>query len=419
MAQLAESGMVGFPHSSIPRVSAMPRHPPLYQWADRVATHFPQLPRTTAFVLALWAFGLVLAHSCALTAVVVHLAPLLGQALNTVRQRLREFYKPAATKAGRGRTELQAASCCAPLVRWITATWSQRRIALALDVTNFGDRFHVLACAIAYRGCAVPVAWSVLAGGQKEAWHPHWCALLWRVQQALGPGWEVVVLTDRGLESSRLFTAITALGMHPLMRVKAGGTFRPTGWQRFYRLGTFAARPDQRFASSGVAYTSERLPCTLLACRRADCAEPWLLLTDLQPGAAAACWYAYRSWIEQGFKVIKSGGWDWESTRITAPDRAERQWVVLALATLWLIEVGGLAEAETRAETIPPWPKPRCAGVPPERLYRLFGRGLGLLVAAIVAGQLPQGRFVPEDWPEPQPVPEISEHEFCSQMTYP
>ncbi len=400
----------------------MPRQQPLYQWADRIASHFPDLPRATAFVLALWTFGMVLAHTCALTAVALHLAPLLGRAINTVRQRLREFYKPARNKAGRGRTELDPAHCCAPLIRWVTAGWTQRRVALALDVTNFGDRFHVLACAIAYRGCAVPVAWSVLAGGQKEAWHPHWCALLSRVRDTLGPGWEIVVLTDRGLESSRLFTAITALGMHPLMRVKAAGLFRPTGWHRFYPLGSFAAGVGQRFAGVGVAYASERLCCTLLACRMAGCDEPWLLLTDLGPQAAAPCWYAYRSWIEQGFKVIKSGGWDWEATRITAPDRAARQWVVLAVATLWLIEVGGVAEAEQRTETIPPWPKGQEERAQPQRRrrrHRLFGVGLGLLIAGIVSGQLPPGRFIPEPWPPPEPVPEIGEHEFCSQMTYP
>jgi len=283
-------------------------------------------------------------------------------------------------------------------------------------VTNFGDRFHVLACAIVYRGCAVPVAWSVLVGGEKEAWHPHWCALLQRVGNALGPDWEVVVLTDRGLESSRLFRAITEQGMHPLMRVKGGGMFRPAGWHRFYRLGSFAARAGQRFAAAGVAYRTERLPCTLLACRMAGCAEPWLLLTDLGPYAAAPCWYAWRSWIEQSFKVIKSGGWDWEATRITAPDRAERQWLVLAVATLWLIEVGGVADGERRPETVPPWPKPRR---PQPRPHRLFRVGLGLIVVGILTGRIPQGQFVPEEWPQPEPIPTISEHEFHSQMTYP
>jgi hypothetical protein len=139
------------------------------------------------------------------------------------------------------------------------------------------------------------------------------------------------------------------------------------------------------------------------------------LLTDPGP-AAAPCWYAYRSWAEQGFKVLKAGGWDWEATRITAPDRAERQGLAPAVATPWLIEVGGLAEGEPRPETVPPLPTPRAG---PARWARLFRVGLGLIVAGVIRGQVPVGRFVPEAWPAPQPVPEISEDEFCSQLTYP
>ena len=136
----------------------------------------------------------------------------------------------------------------------------------------------------------------------------------------------------------------------------------------------------------------------------------------LGPRAAAPCWYAYRSWIEQSFKVIKSGGWNWESTRITEPDRAQRQWVALAVATLWLIEVGGVGETEPRPETLPPLPPPRPGRPRPHRLFRL---GWGLIMAGIVRGKIPQGRFVPEDWPQPETIPESNEHEFCSQMTYP
>jgi hypothetical protein len=397
----------------------MPRHEPLYQWADRVTTHFPNLPRCSAFVLALWAFGMVLAHACTLTAVALHLAGLLGQPLNTVRQRLREFYKPAATKAGRGRTEIDPAACCAPLVRWVTAGWADRRVALALDVTNVGTRFHVLTCAVCYRGCAIPVAWAVLPGGQRGEWHPHWCLLLERVAAALGPGWQVIVLTDRGLESPRLFREIVGHAWHPLMRVKAAGKFRPAGWHRFYPLGSFAARPGRHFAAGGTAYVDGQLPCTLLACRKAGCADPWLLLTDLAPGAADPCWYAFRSWIEQGFKVIKAGGWDWEATRVTAADRAARQWLALAVATLWLVEVGGVAESEPRAETVPPLPRlPK----PPRgqvRVHRLFRLGLGLILAGIITGRVPVGRFTPDRWPEPHPPPEISEYEFVAGMTYP
>src|SRR4051794_17536022 len=121
----------------------MPRHSPLYDWTMRVATHFPDLPPATVRALAAYSYGLVLAHACGLTAVALTRAAVLGQAVNTVRQRVREFYQPAARKAGRGRTAFDPTVCCGPLVRWVTGGWTDRRVALALDVTNLGDRFHV------------------------------------------------------------------------------------------------------------------------------------------------------------------------------------------------------------------------------------------------------------------------------------
>jgi hypothetical protein len=392
----------------------MPRHPELYAWADQLASRCPELPRHHAAALAQWSFGMVLAHACGLSAVAVALAAVLGQAVNTTRQRLRELYQPAHRKRGRHRTALDPAACCGPLVRWVTAGWAEKRVALALDVTNLADRFHVLTAAIVYRGCAIPVAWAVLPAGVTDPWQPHWVRLLGRVGDALGCGWQVVVLTDRGLESAELFRAIVARGWHPLMRAKAAGTFRPDGWRRFVPLGAFAARPGTRFAAAGSAYRTAPLGCTLLACRVAGCADAWLLLTDLPPAAADPCWYAYRSWIEQGFKVVKSGGWQWQRTRMTAPDRAERLWAAVAVATLWLVEVGGLAECEPRPETVPPF---RSAGRP--RVHRLFRVGLGLIVAGLLVGEIRSGRFVPEAWPAPIPVPAVTEDEFMARMTYP
>lgn len=391
----------------------MPRQSPLYAWTQRVATGFPELPPHQAQALAQWSFGMVLAHACGLSAVVCALAAVVQQSVNTVRQRLREWYQPATAKPGRGRTEVDPATCCGPLVRWITGGWTERRVALALDVTNLGDRFHVLTAAIVYRGCGIPVAWAVLPAGVKDPWNPHWEQLLDRVATALGVGWTVLVLTDRGLESAELFRAITQRGWHPLMRVKAAGSFRPTGWHAFHALKSFAGREGSRFAATGTAYKTAPLACTLLACRVAGCVDPWLILTDLPPGAADPCWYALRSWIEQGFKVIKRGGWQWQRTRMTHADRAERLWVVLAVATLWLVEVGGLAELEPRAETVPSF---RTTGSP--RLHRLFRVGLGLILAGLIEGEVRTGHFVPEPWPTPVPIPPLSENEFI-QLTYP
>jgi hypothetical protein len=74
------------------------------------------------------------------------------------------------------------------------------------------------------------------------------------VAAALGGGWVVLVLTDRGLESAGLFRAITVRGFHPLMRVKGAGSFCPDGWHALHPLRSFAAREGRRFAAAGTAY---------------------------------------------------------------------------------------------------------------------------------------------------------------------
>ena len=58
-------------------------------WTTIIHTQLPTLSKPQATVLALWSLGMVLARSCALTAVSVCLALLLRRKENTVRQQLR------------------------------------------------------------------------------------------------------------------------------------------------------------------------------------------------------------------------------------------------------------------------------------------------------------------------------------------
>src|SRR5438093_774443 len=85
------------------------------------------------------------------------------------------------------------------------------------------------------------------------------------------------------------------------------------------------------------------------------------------PGAGNGCaccarcagWYGLRAWIEQGFKITKRAGWQWQRTQMTKPERAAR---------LWLVSV--------------------------------FRRGWHLILVALLdQAPLPLGRFVPEPWP--------------------
>jgi hypothetical protein len=66
-------------------------HPRVTEWATILHTRLPSLTKPQATVLALWSLGMVLARSCALTAVSAFLATWLHRKEDTVRQQLREF----------------------------------------------------------------------------------------------------------------------------------------------------------------------------------------------------------------------------------------------------------------------------------------------------------------------------------------
>jgi hypothetical protein len=112
-----------------------------------------------------------------------------------------------------------------------------------------------------------------------------------------------------------------------------------------------------------------------------------------------------RAWIEQGCKLTKRGGWQWQRTRMTDPERAARLWLAVAVATLGLLSVGGEAE-----QAIPPRTLLDVTGLLAQRrrqrratrlrLVSVFRRGwITILVALLNHRRLPTGRFVPESWP--------------------
>jgi DDE family transposase len=381
----------------------MPHAKALYDWDRRVATRFPELPRARRRWLALASFGIALAECALLTAVALKLAAALGRAPNAARQRLRKLYRDPG---------FDVTACFGPLVRWATAGFEDRRLAPAVDPTNLGDRFTALTVSVVFRSCAVPVAWQVLRADQKGSWNDHWKRLLGALRGALGEGWQVLVLSDRGLESKALFGAVVGLGWHPLMRAKRAGHFRPDGWRRGWAMGRFAGRVGANWKGAGVAWPGGgRLGCTLLARWEAGHAEPWLVLTDLAPADASAAWYAMRSWIEAGFRDLKSDGWQVARTRMADPGRVGRWWAACALASLWALESGQEAE---RLDI------PACRGGRPPSgrpAVSLFALGLAWLVVRLGRGRV--GRLRPlaqPPWPaDGRAIDPLDEQEWMAE----
>jgi hypothetical protein len=345
---------------------ALPKQ--LRQFYRTIHTNLPHLTKPQAKALALWSFAIIPTGTCGLTTIAAYNALLLRQSQNTLRQRLREFYKDAAHKAGVQRRALDITPCFAALLRWIVRLWTppHKRLALALDATTLKQRFTVLSISVLYHQRALPVAWTIVPATQPGSWRPYWEALLDALRDAIPKAWTVLVCADRGLYAPWLFERLVQLGGHPFLRINAQGWYREAGQATYRRLASVVSAAGRQWCGRVVCFKDNPLACTLLAYWDTGQSEAWLIVTDLPPEGACARWYAMRAWIESGFADLKRRGWQWHKTQMVDGARAERLWLALAVATLWVVGVGGEVAQRRAACGLG-----RCVGVSCFRLGRL------------------------------------------------
>src|SRR5947209_6904066 len=131
----------------------------LARWTALLRRHLPSLSLPQVKGLALWSIGIVLARSSSLHAVVLALACWLPFRRLSLRKRLPEWYWEASAKKGHGtaarglhRRDGDPHPVSAELLAWTLDGWPTRQVVLALDPTNFGDRFTALNVSVLYRG---------------------------------------------------------------------------------------------------------------------------------------------------------------------------------------------------------------------------------------------------------------------------
>lgn len=411
----------------------MKKNQPLaYQeWLKLVMKQMTHLSKPQAKVLGMWSFAMAITHCCGLSTVTVFLAELLEKPENTVKERLRQWYCDGGEKKGRKRSQIDVEKSFVPLLNWLLSWWSaeEKSLVLAADASTLGQRFTILAISVVYRGCSIPVAWKIVKATKKGSWKPHWLKLLEEIQDGIPDDWFVIVTTDRGLYAKWLYEAIQKRGWHPFMRINSQGFYQATPKSKFRPLSELITQLGQSWSGRVNCFKTHSLSCTLLAQWDEGYAEPWLIITDLAPEQAAICWYGMRSWIECLFKDMKRGGFGWHHTKMTDPQRAERLWLALAVATLYLVSIGGQAEKDLPASSLTPLNEitldahtqnnltpnsgefslnnprleyPNSEYSNPTRLLSCFRRGFLIILASVIKGlPLPTGHFIPNYSPAP------------------
>ena len=295
------------------------------------------------------------------------------------------------------------------------------RLALAIDPTLKGDQTTAIVISVLYRGCAIPVAWSIHRATQRGSWMDPTVELLKELAPAVPHDMTVIVLCDRGISSPKLWTQIRAQGWHPCMRYRKNITFCADGGRRL-PAQRFVSRPDTAWIGRGTAFSTPKAKrrCTLLVVWYVEQGESWIILTDLAPDKVGPSWYALRFWIELGFKAIKSLGWKWDKTRRTDPARISRHWLVLSVATLLALAYGTrvedahdrrIAPGSLRAPPKALAPNHRDSRSRPARTVSVMRHGIDWLRRLLLKGRLwSRVWLLPEPWPQPKPNLEITRH---------
>ncbi len=220
---------------------------------------------------------------------------------------------------------------------------------------------------------------------------------------AIPDGWRTLVMVDRGLWSPSLWYHPQPQ-LHPLLHIADHVGVRPMGRTRTVTPAHLVPRPGRAWVGHAAVFGEDaRQVATLLIVWGAGHKERWVLLTDLAPRLVHHSWYGLRMWIELGFRALKSMGWQWHKTRRTNPERVARYWLVLAVATLWVLGCGTRVDDAERMGVTPDRVR-----VPPElpvptgtRVMRLFQRGLSAM-----RRQLGHGRIWQRLWLRPTALPD-------------
>jgi hypothetical protein len=243
-----------------------------------------------------------------------------------------------------------------------------------LDDTEKTDQCTLSTLALAYGGRALPLAWCRWSGKLHGAYWKQIDQLFEQAQRLLPPQVQPVVLADRGLASPKLVQLVQQRGWDFLVRVQGNTTLRTTRSRSAPRvhLGELVTRPGgPNVTLDGWVFSAQPIWAHTAVVWRVGYQEAWLLVSSLDLGTGLAKLYAQRMRVESLFRDAKSGGFEWELSRVRLPDRAQRLLLGLMLAVLCAVLLG---EAAIRAGEIPAYGRRQHA-------VSLLRRGMDWLIA--------------------------------------
>ena len=294
--------------------------------------------------LALLVTGLLLARHTALPRLAAQLRRVNGTThADSIERRLRRTL---------GVTQFETAQVFEHVARASLRKLAPGQYLLLLDDTQQTTHCTLSTLALAYGGRALPLAWCRWSGKLHGAYWSQIDQLFDQAGRLLPPQVRPVVVADRGLASPALIRLVEKHGWDYLLRVTSDATMRlPDEPRRVLHLGKLLNEPGgPAVRLTGWVFQKKRVWAHALGVWQRGHQEPWLLVSNLDLGERLAELYARRMHVEALFRDAKSGGFEWELSRVVRAERAQRLLLGIMLA-IWCAVL--LGEAAMRAGEIP------------------------------------------------------------------
>jgi hypothetical protein len=215
-------------------------------------------------------------------------------------------------------------------------------IYLALDTSQLFDRFILIRVALIYRGRAIPVCWSVIAGESSTIEYDKYWYVLWRAQTILFEYRRCTLLADRGFVDQKLFALLRDLGWHWRIRLKDSLlVYRPS--KEVTKLSCMLPAKGQAIFVHKVWLTKQLFGPVYLALAQVQTdkgVQKWAIASDEPTELNTFHEYGLRFDIEENFLDDKSGGFQLESSELFDSQALVRLGMIMATATLYLVSTG-------------------------------------------------------------------------------
>jgi hypothetical protein len=295
---------------------------------EEIARHLPNLGKWQVKGLALFSLGVLWSEHSALTKVAEKLG-LLGQADSLERRFQRWISNP----------RIDITVCLRGWVRWVVSAFDHDRLVLLVDETKLGQHLTIMMVGVAYEQRCIPLVWRCYQ--RHEGQVTLISELLRLIAEAVDFTHPPLVQADRGIGTSpALMEVVKDLGWRYLFRVQ-NHTKLLTRQHHFVALDRLVHKPGQQWSGYGVVFKQRgHVRAYVHVVWTRGQREPWCLVTN--DPLVLGDWYAMRVWQEEAFRDLKSGGWQWQRSRVWPPDHADRLVLVLALAYAWTLTHGTL-----------------------------------------------------------------------------